>query len=523
MLSYPQSISPPLHNDQNDWVIQFKPLIELSNDIIICLTPAYRILELSLVAEQHYASKKSQLLDKNYLEWCQDHHASTPLLKWLQKIASLPPKDFDFDNVQEIIPTEDCQSVWVVTWSGRYLFDENHQPRGLIIYGKKLLRPIFTEPQNNVLNYLDNIINAIPGSVYCKDKDGVYLLCNNAVLEKGDLKSKSNIIGKTDFDVWPQHAEVLRQHDKEVVEFGKTLNLEEKVTLPDGKNMYFASIKMPLRDQSGNIVGVVGNSLDITELKEAKEKAEQANIIKTEFIHNMEHDIRTPFSGIYALALLMHEEETDPQKKEYLGEIAQAGKELLDFCNTILDFTKIEMGTLPILHKKFNLPELLEKVIAMERPAVRYKNLFMNIERDPNLPMWVIGDEHRLLRILINLLSNSIKFTKVGHISLSVNVIRSDDKRVFLQFNVEDTGSGIPEEKQTFIYEKFSRLTPTNKNRYSGIGLGLITVKQFVHELGGEIEVKSEINKGTLFSILLPFDLPLINHAVSHEVKSEVS
>jgi len=512
MLSGNQSSTLRPLNEQSSWVNPLKLLLELSSDIIICLTPDYHIIEVSLATQIHYASEKSQLIGQHYLDWCRVNHVSIPLLKQLQKIPSL--KDFNFDHIQEIIPTEDCQSVWVVAWSGRCIFDEDRQPCGLIIYGKKLLRPIFTEAQNNTLSYLDNIINAIPGSVYCKDKKGVYLLCNNIVLEKGNLKNKASIIGKTDFDVWPQHAETLRQHDKEVVELGKTLNLEETVVLPDGKKMYFASVKMPLKDKLGNIVGVVGNSLDITELKEAKEKAEQANIIKTEFIHNMEHDIRTPFSGIYALAQLMHEEETDPQKKECLGEIAQAGKELLDFCNTILDFTKIEMGTLPILHKKFNLSELLEKVIAMERPAALYKNLFLCIECTPDLPVCVVGDDHRLLRILINLLSNSIKFTQKGHISLYVNAIRSDDKKIILQFSVKDTGSGIPEEKQTFIYEKFSRLTPSNKNRYSGIGLGLRTVKQFVHELGGEIEVKSEINKGTIFTVLLPFDIPLIEQTM---------
>ena len=141
--------------------------------------------------------------------------------------------------------------------------------------------------------------------------------------------------------------------------------MEEPITLSNGKKKVQLSTKKPLYNKKGEVSGVVGNTVDITRLKEiedelrkAKEKAEQSDFVKTEFMRNMEHDIRTPFSGIWSMGHYLWEMEEDEVKKEYLYDIVQCAKELLDYCNGILDFSKVESGTLAVVDKKFNLQKI---------------------------------------------------------------------------------------------------------------------------------------------------------------------
>lgn len=377
------------------------------------------------------------------------------------------------------------------------------------------------EQKNDEIFKLQNVLSDLPGSIYWKDKNGVYLGRNKT--SEASLKSmnfSSDIVGKTDYDLFPKDmADGFRKHDLEIMESGKESSREETAILANGEKVIQLSTKRPLYDQQGQIVGIVGNTVDITflkkiesELRTAVDKAEQANAIKIDFIRNMEHDIRTPFSGIYGMANMLAEREQDPEKKEILTMMAICTKELFDYCNSILDFSKIESGSLPLISKKFNVRELVESVIYMEKPPARNKNLKLELSYDEKVPMVVIGDEHRLQRILINLLSNAIKFTKEGFVKLEVTMPKQIDKRnIILQFIVEDSGIGIQKREQAIIFEKFTRLTPANKNLYKGLGLGLHIVKQFMAEMDGDIDIVSEEGIGSKFICALPFIVPLID------------
>lgn len=376
---------------------------------------------------------------------------------------------------------------------------------------------------------LRNVIENLPGSVYWKNKDGIYLGFNSYSLEKlysqGSAleTSPESKLGKSDYDFFPKNvADEYRQNDLEVMKTGKELIKEEAFTLANGKILIQLSSKRPLREENGDIVGIVGNTVDITylkkieeELRDAKERAEIANGIKTEFIRNMEHDIRTPFNGVWGLANYLWRHEIDSQKKELLANITNCAKELLDYCNGILDYSKNEFGSLPISERKFNIRKLIDSVITIEAPPARIKDLNLKLDYDDKIPQILVGDSYRLSRVLINLVSNAIKFTQRGLITLTVKLAKQQDKRnIIMQFIVDDTGMGIPQEKQDFIYEKFTRITPSNKGIYTGIGLGLRIVKQFVDEMEGEIDLKSEMGKGSSFMCTLPFKLPLLDQMV---------
>jgi signal transduction histidine kinase len=150
--------------------------------------------------------------------------------------------------------------------------------------------------------------------------------------------------------------------------------------------------------------------------------------------------------------------------------------------------------------------------LAIEKPAAHVKKLDLLCECDKSVPAVLIGDSYRLMRVLINLISNSIKFTDAGHIRLTISAAKAESRRrIVLRFIVEDTGIGMPQDKQDFIYEKFVRLSAANRGTYRGMGLGLRIVKQFMEEMNGDIELDSKPGSGTCFACVLPFKIPLIS------------
>ncbi|MCK4609253.1 MAG: PAS domain-containing protein [Gammaproteobacteria bacterium] len=368
---------------------------------------------------------------------------------------------------------------------------------------------------------LNRIFNSLPASVYWKDLDGVYRGQNKFSRDKmRSVGLEQEMIGKTDHDLFPKEAaDEYRKNDLEVIKIEREFSKEEVVILPNGETIVQVSSKKPLYDKDGSVCGIIGNTVDITELKEieselkeAKNKAEIADIIKTDFIHNMEHDIRTPLSGLWGVTHLLEKKETDKSKKELLRQAAEAAKELLDYCNDILNFSKIKSGKLPVFEKKFDLKKMVEHIAKLEQPSADTKKIKLQIDYAKKMPEIIIGDEFRLSKILLNLVGNAIKFTQKGSVKISVKQGKAFNNRHFiLILTVKDTGIGIPAEKQDLIYEKFVRGTPSNKGLFNGAGLGLNIIKQFISELDADIDVTSKEESGTVFTCSIPVKLPLLN------------
>jgi len=313
------------------------------------------------------------------------------------------------------------------------------------------------------------------------------------------------------------HHPILAMKERVATEGAKARYVENyRVIRPDGEVRWIVDRGFPVVDRdSGELIGVTGVALDVTEekrLEEDRAKAHEeliaAHEIKMRFIRDMQHDIRTPFTGLWGLANALLQVETDPEKREMIELIESAAKQLLDYCNNILEFNKHESS--PVMEEKLDLTNLLKSLVAMEKPAAVSKNLSLDLVID-NAPHFIFGDYTRLKSLLLNLVSNAIKFTQIGKIKLIAREAKKPNgNRVVLQFLIEDTGIGIPPEKQKFIYEKFSRVEPSNTGKYSGSGLGLSIVKSIVNDLEGEIEVKSEPDKGTIFICNLPVRIPLV-------------
>ena len=225
----------------------------------------------------------------------------------------------------------------------------------------------------------------------------------------------------------------------------------------------------------------------------------------------MEHDIRTPASGVYSVIHNLAIAEQEPSKKETLELLSNSSEKLLNLLNDILNFSQTESGQMPVLDKKFDVKQMVSDLVAMQAPAVISKKLALTFDCAPNVPTIIISDESRIYRILLNLIGNAIKFTKKGFVKVSLSIAKKVDKRnIILKLIVADSGIGIPKDKQFAVYERFNRGTASNRGIYAGMGLGLTIVKQFVDELEGEIDLVSAVDRGTTFTCLIPIQLPVL-------------
>jgi signal transduction histidine kinase len=265
------------------------------------------------------------------------------------------------------------------------------------------------------------------------------------------------------------------------------------------------------------VVGVLGIIYDITDLVLAKKQAEIMSQLKSEFVQNMQHDIRTPTSGMWSGLQMLIETEEDPGKQAILILLRDSAKQLFDICNEIIDFDKIERSETLIFSKPIDIRKILSNVIDLNGAAAYQKKLKLSFDVDDKIPKILKGDEYRISRTLINLVSNAVKFTETGSVHLLAKLLSLTDKQAIVQLEVHDTGPGILDEKKEFIYEEFARGDASNRGKYQGSGLGLNIVKQFVAELNGRLEVNSAVGKGTIFYVRLTLERVSIETALEDE------
>lgn len=244
------------------------------------------------------------------------------------------------------------------------------------------------------------------------------------------------------------------------------------------------------------------------EIKESQEKALKLAQVKQQFLANMSHEIRTPMNAIIGMTNILLNSNLSSEQRDLLTHINIAANNLLVILNDILEYSKIEERKIKFEHVRFNINDILDNIYKLYEHKALEKGLSFKINKDAKVPAFIMGDPVRLNQILVNIISNAIKYTDKGFVEVNVIPEKIENNKVSLLFSVCDSGIGIPEDKKEYIFESFTQLNETySKYTYGGTGLGLAITKQLVELQNGKIYFKSKVNEGTCFYVSLTFDI----------------
>jgi PAS domain S-box-containing protein len=377
--------------------------------------------------------------------------------------------------------------------------------------------------------YTRSLIEASLDPLFTISPDGKITDINNASVDITET-TRENLIG-TDFFEYFTEPKKAREIYKQV--FAEGFVADFPLTIRDGKLTEVLFNGSVYKDEYGKVIGVVVVARDITDHKrienelkdartyaesatkiaeEAKNIAESATIIaedavksKQQFLSNMSHEIRTPMNAIIGFTKVLLKSDLNEKQKEYLTAIKLSGDALTVLINDILDLAKVDAGKMVFEQTPFKMAASISAMIHLFETKIQEKNLQLIKNYDDKIPMVLSGDPVRLHQIILNLVSNAVKFTSEGKITISARLLNETEEKADIEFSVSDTGIGIPEDKMEHIFENFQQATSETARLYGGTGLGLAISKQLVESQGGRIIAKSKLGEGSTFSFILPF------------------
>jgi PAS domain S-box-containing protein len=386
--------------------------------------------------------------------------------------------------------------------------------------GKQYIQLIIQKPKNSIFpgfgeesrHLLKMIFEHIPDQVFIKDRHHRMVVCNRATSINIGEEDPDKTIGKCDHDFFSKDdADIFRKIENEVLNEGRRMvNIEEEYINAQGKPCVLLSTKVPLRNIQGEIIGLVGINRDITErkkmeddLRTAREIAEKAAQAKSAFLANMSHEIRTPLNAVVGMSSLLMDTSLNEEQRDFADTIITSSDALLAIVNDILDLSKIEAGKMELEMTPFDLVQTVEKSVDVMAPKAAEKGLELMHYFCGEVPEIVVGDSARLRQVLLNLLSNSIKFTPRGEVLVTVDGKCQEDQTYRINFSVSDTGIGMTPEDARRVFHPFEQADSSITRKYGGTGLGLTICNKLVKMMGGEMTVHSERNVGSEFKFYI--------------------
>lgn len=449
------------------------------------------------------------------------HYSELVDPEWKEKVIQFYHEQLKNNSSKSLlefpIRTKEGTRKWVEQ-SAVLLFDADQRPLGYqsividITTKKETTEKLrIAEEKSRAEQYeyqarLQAILDYIPMIVYIKDLNGHYILVNKE-FKKVFGQTDETIIGKTSIQI---HSDSISAHKLELADLKVKENLlpvemEDILETVEGPQHMLVT-KFPLFDKNNKLFAISGVDKNISEmvrnrqeLINARLRAEQAEKLQEEFLANMSHEIRTPMNGIIGMSNLLEDTNLSEEQREYVQLIKQSSDTLLMLINDILDLSKIKAGRMNVEEIDFNVLETVDGVLSQFRPKTAEKGIDLIKIIDITTPTYVIGDQHKLIQILNNLISNAVKFTDKGEVRLELRIKESKNDTITFEFQVTDTGIGIAAENIDYVFESFAQAGNDMMRRFGGTGLGLAITKRLLELQGGNIVVVSTIGQGTSF------------------------
>nr|WP_230425576.1 aerobic respiration two-component sensor histidine kinase ArcB [Saccharobesus litoralis] len=345
-----------------------------------------------------------------------------------------------------------------------------------------------------------------PDIIYYRDENGRFAGCNKS-LEALTGMTEREMIGLTPWDVYPKDvAEQVIDSDEECFASNTSLSYDIWLTFPDGMKRLYEFKKVPFFNEDGKRIGLLGFGRDVMERKLAQDALEKASRDKTKFISTISHELRTPLNGIVGISRILQQEKLSFQQAKHVKTIYACAVTLGNIFNDIIDLDKIERDRLEINNTVVDLANLTEELATVAELQAEQKGLQFKFKHNLPLELWSVADPTRLRQVLWNLLANAVKFTLKGCVELRVDCQISNGA-AWIDFEIEDSGIGIDENEIANIFAMYYQVDRKEVSASMGTGIGLAISKILVDAMGGQIEVYSEMNKGSVFTVSIKVDL----------------
>jgi len=487
------------HGQQEDVAMQ---ILDAASMAIAVIGTNYKFIKVNRSFANLLAYTESELLNLSILDLipAEDKQTERNLL------SSLFSGELPSSKKEKRLVRRNNEIIWVNS-SASVSRDANGSPKFIISLTENITqRKRIEKVVNDNRSRLSSLVENAEYSILSVDRRHSILLINSRLADQ--LYAQTGVIVETGFnllEILPEdfHKDYLEMHDRAFK--GEEFILEKKIVV-NGKPEHIEVIITPVKDEAGYVksISIFGHNVSKrkeVELKlmKAKEEAEAATQAKSGFLATMSHEIRTPLNGVIGMGRLLNQTALSEKQQEFVDSIVLSGEALLSVINDILDFSKIESSKMELERKPFALKRCIEETFDLLASKAVEKNLSLHYTIARDVPGFIYGDITRLRQILLNLVSNALKFTQKGSITVRVSKVSSIKDDLNIQFEVQDTGVGIPKDRISKLFAAFSQADASTSRTYGGTGLGLAISKNLVELMGGKIYVESVESEGSNF------------------------